>query len=405
MSVAVHIAWRYLRGRKKHNAIQVVSGVSASAVAVVTAAMVCVLSVMNGFGEVIENMFSNFDPDLKIEAAEGKYFDISDERFTRLRELPFVELTAQTIEETALAEFDGKQIPVTVKGVDDNWREQTHIDSIMSDGKYSVFDGAFERTVMGQGLAAQLGVSAYFVSGIHLYAPKRLQKVNMLRPDQSFEQATCFMAGIFAVNQVRYDDRMMIVSLQMSRQLFDYRQSEVTALELKLSDSVSPKNAQREIQEMLGGGFRVFNRYEQQEDFYRILRVEKLLTILLLSFIMLIAAFNLVGSLTMLILDKQDDILTLRNLGADDRLIRRIFLYEGWLISIFGAVAGMVTGGILCLAQEKLGVLKLGNGSDYVLSAYPVSLQFTDLLTVAAVVLLTGLLAAWYPAHAIKMGK
>ena len=405
MPVALHIAWRYLRGKKSHNAIQVASGVSAAAVAVVTAAMVCVLSVMNGFGTVIEKMFSRFDPDLRIEAAEGKYFNISGSTFDSLRALPCVATVAETIEETALAEFDGRQLPAVLKGVDDTWHGMTGIDSIIVDGTYSVFDGAFERTVMGQGLAAQLGVGAHFVSGIHLYAPKRKQKVNMLRPDQSFEQGVCFIAGIFAVNQVRYDDRMMLVSLPLARQLFDYQPTEVTALEVGLTKGVSAKKAKREIEALLGNGFRVLDRYEQQQDFFRILRIEKLLTVLLLSFIMLIAAFNLVSSLTMLILDKREDIVTLRNLGASDRLIRRIFLFEGWLISALGAAAGMAAGVVLCLLQEHFGLLKLGNGSEYVLSAYPVTLHMTDLLIVAAIVLLTGLLAAMYPAHTMKPAK
>ena len=405
MAVALHIAWRYLRGKKSHNAIQVVSGVSAAAVAVVTAAMVCVLSVMNGFGSVIEQMFSRFDPDLRIEAAEGKYFDVSGDRFASLRALPCVETVAETIEETALAEFSGRQIPAVLKGVDDRWHDMTGIDSILVDGSYSLFDGAFERTVMGQGLAAQLGVGAHFVSGVHLYAPKRRQKVNMLRPDQSFEQAVCFMAGVFAVNQVRYDDRMMLVSLPLARQLFDYQPSEVTALEVDIAPGYSAKKAKKEIEKVLGKEYRVLDRYEQQQDFFRILRIEKLLTLLLLSFIMLIAAFNLVSSLTMLIMDKREDIVTLRNLGASDRLIRRIFLFEGWLIAAFGAMAGLITGVALCLVQEHFGVLKLGNGSDYVLNAYPVTVHWADLLLVAAIVLVTGLLAAMYPAYTMKTEK
>ena len=400
LSPAFLIARRYLRGKKSHHAIHVVSGVSAAAVAVVTAAMVCVLSVMNGFGTVIEQMFSRFDPDLRIEAATGKWIDTSSEAVMRARALPCIRLWSETIEETALAEYTGKQEPVLLKGVDDSWQNLTEIDSILTEGTYSVYDGAFERAVAGQGLAARLGVGAHFVKGIHLYAPKRKQKVNMLRPDESFEEATCFIAGIFAVNQVRYDDRMILVSLPLARQLFDYSPTEVTAIEAAVAPGTTVRQAQRMLKEALGPEYRVLNRYEQQEDFFRILGIEKLLTLLLLSFILLIASFNLVGSLTMLIIDKREDIRTLHNLGADERLIRRIFLYEGWMISTIGAAAGMAAGVALCLVQEHFGLLKLGNGSEYVLSAYPVSLQWSDLLAVGAIVLAIGWIAAWYPARA-----
>ncbi len=402
MRLAMHIAWRYLRGKKTHNAIQVVSGVSAAAVAVVTAAMVCVLSVMNGFGEVIEKMFSRFDPDLRIEAAEGKYFDISAPPFAELRALPCVGMLSECIEETALVEFSGRQLPAVLKGVDDRWRSMTSIDSIITDGSYSLFDGAFERAVMGQGLAAQLGANPHFVSGLHIYAPKRLQKVNMLRPEQSFEQAVCFMSGVFAVNQTRYDDKMILVSLPLARRLFSYSGSEVTALEVSLAPDCQAKKAKKQIQALLGKDFRVLDRYEQQHDFFRILRIEKLLTVLLLSFIMLIAAFNLVCSLAMLIIDKRQDIQTLRNLGAGDMLIRRIFILEGWLVSAFGALAGMITGVALCFVQQHFGLLKLGNGTDYVLSAYPVALHAGDMLLVAAIVLTIGMTAAIFTAHTMK---
>ena len=267
MSVEYHIAWRYLKAKKSHNAIHVVSGVSAAAVAVVTAAMVCVLSVMNGFGVVVEQMFSRFDPDLKVLPAQGKYFDASVSQVQALRALPYVQACAEIIEETALIEYSDKQIPALLKGVDSTYQTLTQIDSILVDGDYSVFDGAFERAVMGQGLANELGVSARFVGGVHIYAPKRNQKVNLLRPDQSFNQETCFMSGIFATNQVKYDDRLMLVSLPLAQRLFDYAPHQVTSLELSLSSS-APKNAKQRIRQLLGDDYQVFDRYEQQADFF-----------------------------------------------------------------------------------------------------------------------------------------
>ena len=395
------IAWRYLWSKKSHSAINVVSIVSAIAVAVVAAAMVCVLSVMNGFNDLVTRMSSDFDPDLRIEVAEGKSFSVETAAIDSLKTLPYVEILSQTIEETALVEFDGRQIPALLKGVDTLFSSLTQIDSTIVDGKFMVYDGAFERTVMGQGLAAQLGINPHFLSGVHIYAPKRNVKVNMLRPQDSFTQVTCFIAGLFAVNQSKYDDNMMLVSLPLARDLFLYSETEVTALEIKLAAD-APKSAQKSIQQLLGAEYKVLNRYEQQADFYKILKIEKFLTGLLLAFIMLIAAFNLIGSLSMLILEKKDDILTLHTLGATERDIRLTFLYEGWMISSLGAVAGIVAGTLVCYSQQVCGWLKLGHDNNYIIESYPVSIQPLDILYVFAVVLIIGFVAAWYPARNIS---
>ena len=393
MNVKGFIAWRYLWSKKSHSAINVV--------AVVAAAMVCVLSVMNGFNDLVTRMFSDFDPDLRIEVAEGKSFSVETAAIDSLKTLPYVEILSQTIEETALVEFDGRQIPALLKGVDTLFSSLTQIDSTIVDGKFMVYDGAFERTIMGQGLAAQLGINPHFLSGVHIYAPKRNVKVNMLRPQDSFTQVTCFIAGLFAVNQSKYDDNMMLVSLPLARDLFLYSETEVTALEIKLAAD-APKSAQKSIQQLLGAEYKVLNRYEQQADFYKILKIEKFLTGLLLAFIMLIAAFNLIGSLSMLILEKKDDILTLHTLGATERDIRLTFLYEGWMISSLGAVAGIVAGTLVCYSQQVWGWLKLGHDNNYIIESYPVSIQPLDILYVLAVVLIIGFVAAWYPARNIS---
>lgn len=397
------IAWRYLFSKKSHNAINIVSGVSAAAVCVVTAAMVCVLSVMNGFGVVIEQMFSNFDPQIRITATNGKYFDCDSPTFQQVRQMTEVSIFSETIEETALVEFSDKQIPARIKGVDSLFQQLTQIDSILVDGYFSVYDGAFERSVLGQGLASQLSIGARFVHGLHLYAPKRNHKVNLLRPDESFNQSSCFIAGIFAVNQVKYDDQLMLVSLDMAQHLFDYAPHQVTAVELRLQDGFKTQEVKQQIRQILGDDFSVLDRYEQQEDFFRILRIEKLLTGVLIAFIMLIAAFNIIGSLTMLVLDKKEDILILNHLGATPQLIRRIFLYEGWLISSLGALIGLVLGLVLCLLQEHFGLLRLGSGTEYILSAYPVSVELPDLIIVILVVLGIGFVAAWIPSRHIKI--
>lgn len=405
MKTELKIAWRYLFAKKQYNAIHIISGISAAAVGVVTAAMVCVLSVMNGFGVMVEQLFSQFDPDIRIEAVSGKSFHDQGERFDALRQLSEVAMVSQSIEETALLQFEDKQMPVRLYGVDSVFPTLTHIENIITEGHYEVYDGAFDRAVLGQGLAWQMGIGARFISPLQLYAPKRNAKVNMLRPDQSFNDEVCFIAGTFAVQQVKYDNEVMLVDIDLTRRLLDYDNHEVSALLIKAAPHTSVKQAKKAIQSLLGEGFAVLDRYEQQADFFRILRVEKLLTTLLLVFILLIASFNIIGSLSMLIIDKQTDIQTLSHLGANKKMIQRIFLFEGWLISALGAMVGLAIGLIVCLAQEHLGILKLGNGTEYVVSAYPVAVQTTDVLIVAAVVLTLGFLAAWIPARKVQEAK
>ena len=391
--------------KKRQNAIHVISGISCLAVAVVTAAMICVLSVMNGFGDAVASMFSQLDSELRITPKQGKVLDLQDPRITALYAMPEIAIIAPTVEETALVEFRGKQVPALLKGVDTTYQQLTTIDSIMIDGDYMVWDGAFERCVMGVGLANTIGIGARFISPVHLYAPKRVGKVNMLRPDENFRSKGVFIAGVFAVNQMQYDDTYLLISLPLARELFEYEPTQATAIELRLQEGVSVRKQQKRIRAALGEDYAVLNRYEQQADFYRIQMIEKWLTALLLVFILLIASFNIISSLSMLILDKSDDIRLLHALGADEPMIRRIFLYEGWMISIVGALAGTVLGVTVCGIQQYFGILKLGNGMNYVLSAYPVSIQLTDVLLVLAVVLALGALAAWIPARKVKVER
>ncbi len=392
-----HIAWRYLFSKKSHHAINIVSGVSAAAVGVVTAAMVCVLSVLNGFGSLVEKMFSQMDPDLKITAAEGKYFDLTDPAIATVLTWPGLDIVSQAIEETALITYQDHQTPAHVMGVDTLFRQLTEIDSIISDGYYCTFDGGFYRAVLGRGLAAQIGINPHFVGGLNLYAPKRTEEVSLLRPDEAFHEETAFIAGTFAVNQVKYDDSYMIIDIQQARRLFEYDSTMVTSLQLHLADPSSLRHVKKELRRRLGDAYVVQDRYEQQVDFFRMLRVEKLLTAMLLVFILLIACFNIIGSLSMLILDKKESIAILSDLGADDEMIRRIFRYEGWLICSLGAGIGLVVGVVVCLIQQHYGIITLGSGTEYIISAYPVQVQPWDIVIIAAAVLILGWLSAWYP--------
>ena len=402
MKTELKIAWRYLFAKKQYNAIHIISGISAAAVGVVTAAMVCVMSVMNGFGVMVEQLFSQFDPDIRIEAISGKSFHDEGEHLAALRLLPEVAMVSQSIEETALLQFEDKQMPVRLYGVDSVFATLTHIEEIITEGHYEVYDGAFDRAVLGQGLAWQMGIGARFISPLQLYAPKRNAKVNMLRPDANFNRETCFIAGTFAVNQQKYDDNLMLVDIALTRRLLDYDSTEVTALQVAVAEGYSVKQTKKEIVSVMGEGYAVQDRYEQQEDFFRILRVEKLLTTLLLVFILLIATFNGIGSLSMLIIDKQQDIRTLSHLGASEKMIRRVFVLEGWMVNALGALGGLVVGLVVCLLQEHLGLLKLGNGAEYVIEAYPVAVQGWDIVMVIVVVLALGAISSWIPARRIK---
>ena len=405
MKTELKIAWRYLFAKKQFNAIHIITAISSAAVGVVTAAMICVLSVMNGFGVMVEQLFSQFDPDLRITAKAGKSFSISEEKKHALLELPCVDLLSESISETALVYFEDKQMPVQLMGVDTSFSALTGIDNIITDGHYEVYDGAFDRAVLGQGLAWKLGIGARFVHGIEVYAPKREGKVNMLRPDANFNQERCFIAGTFAVNQQKYDDNLMLVDIGLTRRLLDYDSTEVTALQVGVNKAYSIKQTKREIAAVLGDGYVLQDRYEQQEDFFRILRVEKLLTALLLIFILLIATFNGIGSLSMLIIDKQPDIRTLSHLGASDGMIRKVFVLEGWMVNTLGAIGGLIVGLGVCLLQEHFGLLKLGNGSEYVLNAYPVAVQGWDIALVSAVVLVLGAVSSWIPARKINIER
>lgn len=398
-----HIAWRYLFSKKGHNAINIVSGISAAAVVVVTAAMICVLSVMNGFGSLVEQMFSEFDPPLLVVPEEGQTLRTDTAPVVSLYAREDIQAVSMQLEQTALVRYKDHQLPARVLGVDTLFEATANMSNIITDGFFSVWDGAFDRATLGQGLAAQLGMNAHFTGALHLYAPQRTGRINMLRPDKSLQHEHAFIAGTFAVNQIEYDDQLILVSLPLAQRLFEYDEYTATALRIAPKKGQKIDKVQNEIAKVLGPGYKVLNRYEQQADFFRILRIEKWLTILLLVFILLIASFNIIGSLSMLIIDKREDIRILSDLGADEPTIRRIFLLEGWFISAFGTLLGIIIGVLICLGQQHFGWLKLGTGSEYIISVYPVQVQIADILLVAAVVLALGFVAAWYPSRKLKV--
>lgn len=402
MNLSFYIAKRYLFSKKSHNAINIISAISAGGVCVGTMALVCVLSVFNGFGSLIEGLFSSFDPDLKITLVEGKTFSVTDQGLVSVRKMPEVVYFTEVVQENVMFRFKDKQASGTVKGVSDDFSKMTRIDSIIVNGKFLLKDNAFNYGVAGAGLASTLGFAPYFVDPLYIYAPQRKSAINLSRPETNFVLDHVFISAIFGVQQPEYDNKYVITPIQLARDLFQYNATTVSSVELKIGDKYDKKSIKSKIKKTLGPTYKVLDRYEQQEDFFRIMKVEKWITYLILSFILLIAIFNIIGSLSMLIIDKKADIVTLRNLGADIKTIRRIFLVEGWLIAMLGAFIGLLLGVVLCLLQQYYGFISLP-GSQFIVSAYPVDLQLMDVVLIFVTVSFMGFLTAYYPAKQIKI--
>lgn len=394
-----YIARRYLFSKKKHNAINIISGISVCGVALATLALVCTLSVFNGFQEMVAGFFTDFDPELKITPARGKVFDPHTALFAQLRDMPEVDICTEVLEENAMVQYKDRQAMVVIKGVEDNFRQLTSIDSLLfGAGRFVLNDSVVDYGLLGIELVSELGTGIRFVDPLQVYAPKRNVRVNLANPTAAFRRDYLYSPGVvFVVNQQSYDSRYIITSLGFARRLFGYER-EVSALELKLRPGADIDAVEQRMQQLLGADFNVQNRYEQQADVFRIMEVEKLISYLFLTFILTVACFNIIGSLSMLILDKREDVVTLRNLGADDRLIARIFLFEGRLIAFFGAAAGIVLGLLLCFLQQQFGLISLGGGNgSFVVDAYPVSVHVADVLLVFVTVIAVGFLSVWYP--------
>ena len=395
----LYVARRYLFSRKSHHTINIISGISACGVAIATMAMVVTLSVFNGFKDYVASYFTAFDPELKVVLREGKTVSADDPSLTALRQYEGVDVYTEVFENQALIVGSERQWVVTIKGVDDNFIRQASLDDILyGDGEFILHADVLEYGVMGIRLAQQLGLGARYEGALPIYAPRRGEQVNLANPMQSFTSDELYSPGVvFAVNQSRYDSQYILTSVAFARRLFD-AQGLVSSVELRLKPGIKQRTAQKEIQALLGPRFEVQNRYEQQHDTFRIMQVEKFIAYLFLSFILLVASFNIIGSLSMLMIDKSADVQTLRALGANDSQISRIFLFEGWLISGIGAAIGIVLGLALCYLQMRFGLVKLGHSEgSYIVDAYPVSVHATDVLLVFATVLAVGLIAVWFP--------
>lgn len=398
MSLPLKIAWRYLVSKKGHQAVNIISIVAVCGVVVATAALICVLSVFNGFRGLIMGRLAMLDPQIAITATVGKTINDADSVIDVVSAIPGVERAIPVIEDQALAIYAQLQMPVRLKGVPDDYNAMNDMDSVIVDGQWKLRDQVSRYAVVGAGPAVRLMVRPDFLGMVRLYAPQRQGRVNIANPMGAFRQDSVFVSGIFQLQQNSYDADLIYVPLDMARELFDY-ETEATQIEVKLTHDANEQQVMSSISSALGSNYQVRNRLMQQREAYRLVNIEKWMAFLLLSFILIIATFNVISTLSLLIIEKDDSIATLRALGANDKQISRIFVLQGWLITLTGAITGVIIGLILCICQQQFGWLHLsGDPANMIINAYPVEVHLTDVLVtlglVAAVGLLTSLVTA-----------
>ncbi len=399
MNFPFYIARRYLFSKKSTHAINVISAISAIGVAVATMALVVTLSVFNGFHDMVASFFTSFDPQLKITPTEGKTVPADDPILTKIKKLSAVEVATETLEDQALAVYGDRQAMVMIKGVEDNFDSLTHIGSILvGQGDFELHAAGMSYGTLGIRLAETLGTGYNYPTPIKIFAPKREGQLNMANPTDGFVEDELYSPGVlFCVKQAKYDKNYIITDIGFVRRLFD-GQGMLSSLELRLKPGSNFDRVKDEIESIAGDKYYVHDRFEQQDDTFKIMKIEKLMAYIFLTFILVVACFNIIGSLSMLIIDKKDDVVTLRNLGASDRKIVRIFLFEGRMISAIGAVVGIAVGLLLCWLQQRFGLVGLGRSSgSFVVDSYPVSVHPEDIIVIFITVLAVGFISVWYP--------
>ena len=404
MNFPLFVARRYLFSKKSTHAINIISAISMVGVAVATMALVIVLSVFNGFHDLVATLFTSFDPQIEISPAKGKSAPCDDPILSKVLALPEIDVATECVEDIALAVYNGNQKMVRIKGVDDNFTELTHInDILLGNGQFDLHAGNLEYGTPGVMLAQEMGLGARWNGYLHIYAPVKDGQIDISDPTQGFVVDSLISSGVvFCVKQSKYDRHYIVTSTTFARNLFGM-QGMLTSLELRLKDGSNFNDVKKKIQDICGDKYTVRDRFEQQEDTFRIMQIEKVIAYIFLTFILIVACFNIIGSLSMLIIDKKDNIVTLRNLGATDRQITRIFLYEGRMISAIGAVVGIALGLLLCWLQQQYGIVRMGDSDGtFVVNAYPVSVHYSDVLSIFITVLAVGWVAAWYPVHRIS---
>lgn len=393
MNLPLYIAKRYLFSKKSHNVINIISAISILGVSIGSLALIVVLSAFNGLEDLVGSLYNSFDSDIRITIKEGKTFDLNSFPEDKIRKLEGVVHYTDVLEETVLLKYQDKQSIAVVKGVESDFLLMSGLDSMIIDGDLVLKEDSFYYAVMGYGIAINLTVSiGNFFDPISMYAARRKIKVSPTNPEQAFRKMPIMPAGIFAINP-DFDDKYIIVPFEFASELLEYDQR-ATAVELGLKPEADEYRIKEQLQQLLGEDYQVKTQYEQNELIFKTNQTEKWVTYLILSFILVIATFNVIGSLTMLIIDKKDDILILKSMGATKKLIRRIFLLEGLLINLVGGMSGLVLGGLLCFGQQKLGFVRLeGVLVDY----YPVSMEPMDFVAVMLTVMVIGFAASWFP--------
>lgn len=399
MNIPFYIARRYLFSKKSTHAINIISGISGVGVAVATMALVVTLSVFNGFHDLVASFFTSFDPQLEVVPSVGKTAPADDPLLAKIKALPQVEVASECLKDQALAIYKGKQTMVTLMGVDDNFENMSRIDEILyGEGGFSLHAANLNFGTVGIRLAETLGMTANWDGSLLVFAPRKTGQLDLSNPTDGFVVDSLISPGsVFMVKQGKYDKDHVIAPISFARSLFE-QQGMLSSLQIRLKNGSNLDKVKSEMQQIAGEKYRVLDRYEQQQDTFRIMKVEKFIAYIFLTFILIVASFNIIGSISMLIIDKKNDVVTLRNLGATDRQISRIFLFEGRLISLLGAVAGILLGLLLCWLQQQFGIVALGQSSGtFVVDAYPVSVHPEDIAVIFVTVVVVGFIAVWYP--------
>lgn len=395
MNLAPFIARRYLFSKKSQRAINIISMISVVGVMIGTAALIIVLSVFNGFESLILRLYNSFDPDLKISLVEGKTFSINDFPLQELRSMEGVGYVTEVLEENALVKYRDKQTIVTIKGVSDDFEAMTGIDTMIVDGKYLLKDGDLDYALVGGGIAYNLQLNTGDLkSQLEIYAPKK-NEASLLNPEDAFNRRFLSATGIFSIQQ-EFDTKYIIVPLRFAYEVLD-KDSQLSTIEVGFKQGVDMEKMQVAISDLVGKTYQIKNRYQQHELIYKIMKSEKWAVFLILTFILIIATFNVISSLTMLVIEKKKDIAILHSMGAHSSLLRKIFLLEGLFITFIGAFIGLFLGFVICFLQERFGLIELGGSGSFVIDAYPVKMKATDFFYVLATVFFIGLIAAWYP--------
>ena len=398
MRLAGFIARRYLFAKKSHNVINIISAISAIGMAIGTAALIIILSVYNGFDSLIRSMMSNVEPDLLITPATSKTFVPDDSTFDWIYDQQSVKNMCCVLEEQVFISYDGQQGLAKAKGVDWIYEEESPLRDHIRDGEFKLYKGDVPLAVLGVGLAYEMGISPRFLSPIDIYFPTRTGKISLANPAASIESIRVFPSGLFSVNN-DVDAELIILPIQKMRELLEY-DDEVSAVELRLVEGSTKeelKRLQKEISQRLGPDYKVKDRFQQNESLYKMMRYEKAAIFMILIFVIIIIAFNIFGSLSMLIIEKREDMQTLRSLGAQDSLIRRIFVLEGWMISLVGLAGGLILGVGFAALQQTFGIIKMPG--HFVVQAYPIILSWSDIFLTAIGVAVIGYLIALIPAR------